>query len=51
MNALIIAGIIMGAVVIVTDKYIHSLPNWLAIVAYTIAVVLVIAGMVVARTK
>ena len=51
MNVLIIIGIILGASVIVTDRYIHHLPNWLAIVLYTLAVVLVITGMIVSRTR
>ena len=51
MNVFIIIGIIMGASVIVTDRYIHHLPNWLAIVLYTLAVVLVITGMIVSRTR
>lgn len=51
MNIFIIIGIILGASVIVTDRYIHHLPNWLAIVLYTLAVVLVITGMIVSRTR
>ncbi|MCR5443325.1 MAG: hypothetical protein K6E89_06190 [Sphaerochaetaceae bacterium] len=51
MNVFIIIGIILGASVIVTDRYIHHLPNWLAIVLYTLAVVLVITGMIVSRTR
>lgn len=51
MNVFIIIGIILGASVIVTDRYIHHLPNWLAIVLYMIAVTLIIAGMIVSRTR
>ena len=51
MNVFIIIGIILGASVIVTDRYIHHLPNWLAIVLYTMAVVLIITGMIVSRTR
>ncbi|MBQ3830603.1 MAG: hypothetical protein II813_06770 [Spirochaetales bacterium] len=51
MNVFIIIGIILGASVIVTDRYIHHLPNWLAIVLYMIAVALIIAGMIVSRTR
>lgn len=51
MNVFIIIGIILGASVIVTDRYIHHLPNWLAIVLYTLAVVLIITGMIVSRTR
>ncbi|MBQ2493186.1 MAG: hypothetical protein II527_07640 [Bacteroidales bacterium] len=51
MNVFIIIGIILGASVIVTDRYIHHLPNWLAVVLYMIAVALIIAGMIVSRTR
>ena len=51
MNVFIIIGIILGTSVIVTDRYIHHLPNWLAIVLYTLAVVLIITGMIVSRTR
>lgn len=51
MNVFIIIGIILGASVIVTDRYIHHLPNWLAIVLYMIAVALIIAGMIASRTR
>ena len=51
MNVFIIIGIILGASVIVTDRFIHHLPNWLAIVLYMIAVALIIAGMIVSRTR
>ena len=51
MNVFIIIGLILGASVIVTDRYIHHLPNWLAVVLYMIAVALIIAGMIVSRTK
>ncbi len=51
MNVLMIIGIVMGAVVLVTDRYIHHLPDWVAIVLYSLAVVLIIAGMIVAKTK
>ena len=51
MNVFIIIGIILGASVIVTDRYIHHLPNWLAIVLYTLAVVLIITGMIVSRAR
>ena len=51
MNVFIIIGLILGASVIVTDRYIHHLPNWLAVVLYMIAVALIIAGMIVSRTR
>ena len=49
MNILTMIGILLGAGVIVTDRHIHPLPQWLAIVLYTAAVALTIAGMLVQR--
>ena len=51
MNILIVIGIALGAGVIATDHLLEPLPNWLAMVLYTTAVVLVIAGMVVSRSR
>ena len=51
MNVLIIIGIILGAAVIVTDRFIRRLPNWLAVVLYTLAVILIVAGMIISKTK
>lgn len=49
MNILIIAGIILGACTIVTDHHIHKIPQWLAIILFTAACVLIIAGMIIQR--
>jgi hypothetical protein len=49
MNTLCIIGIVLGAAVIVTDRYFYKLPNWLAIVLFTAAWVLIIAGMLMSR--
>ena len=49
MNWMIICGIVLGAAVIVTDRYIHPLSNIVAIITYTLAVVLVIIGMIISR--
>ncbi len=49
MNILTTIGIVLGAGTIVTDRFIHKLPNWLAIVLFVAAWVLIIAGMIVAR--
>ena len=51
MNTFIIIGILLGASVNVTDRLIRHLPNWLAIVLYTLAVILIFAGMIVSRTR
>jgi hypothetical protein len=49
MNILIIIGIVLGGGTIAFDHFIKPLPNLLAIVLYTIAVILVIAGMIVSK--
>ena len=51
MNVLIIIGIVLGAAVILTDRYFHPIPNWLAIVLYTLAVILFIAGIIVSKNR
>ena len=51
MNILTTIGIVLGAGTIVTDRFIHKLPNWLAIVLFVAAWVLIIAGMIVSRTR
>ncbi len=38
-------GLVVGAGVIVTDRFLHILPDWLAIVLFVIAWVLIIAGI------
>lgn len=49
MNILIIIGIVLGGGTIITDRYINPMPNWLAIVLYTIAVILILVGMIVSK--
>ena len=49
MNALIIIGIVLGGGTIVVDRYLYKLPNWLAIVLYGIAVIIIITGMIKSR--
>ena len=51
MNALIIIGIILGASIMVTDRFIRNIPSRLAVVLYVVALVLIIAGMIVSRTR
>ena len=38
-------GLALGAGVIATDRFLHLLPDWLAIVLFVIAWVLIIAGI------
>ncbi len=49
MNILTTIGFVLGAGVIATDHLLFRLPHWLAIVLYTAAVVLMIAGMIICR--
>ena len=49
MNILIVIGIVLGAGTIIADRLFHKLPNWLAIVLFTIAWIIIIAGMVITR--
>ncbi len=49
MNILIIVGIVLGAGTGVVDRFFRKLPNWLAIVLYAIAVIMIIAGMIITK--
>ena len=49
MNIMIVIGIVLGAGTRVVDRFLHRLPNWLAIMLYAIAVIMIIAGMVITR--
>ena len=51
MNILIITGIVLGGGTIITDRYVTFLPNWLSVVLYGIAVILILAGMIVSKHK
>ena len=44
-KALWIAGLVLGAGVIATDRFFHLLPDWLTMVLFVIAWVLIIAGV------
>lgn len=46
-----IAGLVLGAGVIVTDKFLHILPDWLSIVLFIAAWVLIITGIFKERAK
>ena len=50
MHLLTMIGIALGVLVIVTDRFIHKVPNWLAIALFSAAVILIVAGMIVSRT-
>ena len=44
-------GLALGAGVIVTDRFLHILPDWLAIVLFTGAWILIITGIWMERAK
>ncbi len=46
---MIIIGIILGGGTVVVDRYLYKLPNWLAIVLFLIAWIMIIAGMIKTR--
>jgi len=49
MNIILIIGLILAGGTIAVDHLIRRLPHWLAIVLYSIAVAMFIAGMVISR--
>lgn len=49
MKRLHILGVVLAGGVIVIERYIHPIPDWLATLLYGIAVILVIAGMIRGR--
>ena len=48
-KALWCLGLVLGAGVIVTDRFLHLLPDWLAIVLFVIAWVLIIAETILVK--
>lgn len=51
LNRMILTGLMLCATIILTDRFIVSLPEWLAEVLYTGAVILVIFGMILSRRE
>ncbi len=49
MNIYIIIGFLLAGGTIAFDHLIHELPHWLAIVLYSIAVIIFIVGMIISR--
>ncbi len=49
MNILIIIAFVLGGGTIAVDHLTHRLPNWLAIILYTAAVILFVIGMIISR--
>ncbi len=48
-TARIVIWSMIGACVTVVDRIVHKVPNWLAIVLYSAAVILIITGMIVGK--
>lgn len=46
-----IAGLVLGSGVIVKDKFLHILPDWLSIVLFIAAWALIITGIFKERAK
>ena len=51
MNIFTIVGIMLGVCVIFFDRYLVKISNWLAIVLYIVAVILIIVGMISSRNR
>ena len=49
MNRLILIGLVLAGAVILTDHMIFSLPHYAAVILYTAAVVMILAGMIQAK--
>ncbi|MBQ6974134.1 MAG: hypothetical protein IJQ17_04845 [Oscillospiraceae bacterium] len=49
MNILIIIGLVLAGGTIAFDHLIHELPQWLAILLYSAAVILFVLGMIMSR--
>ena len=49
MKWLIIVGLFLGSGTITTNRFIHPIPDWLQITLYSIAIILIIAGMLIQR--
>ena len=45
MNRLIIAAFVLGGLTIAIDHLVYSLPDWLAISLFTVAVILFVTGI------
>ena len=49
MNIMIVIGIVLCGGTIVVDRFFLELPNWLAILLFAVAIVLIIAGTIITR--
>ena len=51
MNILIIIGIVLGGGTIAVDRFLYQLPNWLTITLFSVACIMIFAGMITTRTS
>lgn len=51
MNRLIMIGIVLAALTIAVDHLIYELPQWLALILFAAAWILMIAGMIRTRMQ
>ena len=49
MNSLLIAGILLNTVLIVVNRFVYRLPNWIQIPLLLVGIGLILAGMVMMR--
>ena len=49
MNVLIIVGFLLAGGVIIADRFLKPIPEWVAIVLYAIAGILILTGMVISK--
>ena len=49
MHVLTMIGLAFAAGIILTDRFLHPLPHWLAVVLYTLAIALILVGMILVR--
>ena len=49
MNYFLIAGILLNSVLIVVNRFIYRLPNWVQIPLLLVGIGLILAGMIVMR--
>lgn len=49
MNSLLIAGILLNTVLIVVNRFVYRLPNWIQIPLLLVGIGLILSGMIMMR--
>lgn len=49
MNSLLIAGILLNTVLIVINRFVYRLPNWIQIPLLLVGIGLILSGMIMMR--